>query len=254
MVLPGRGEPLSTAQRALSGHQRAQSAPLDGAGMAHITRTRSVIVLLVVVGIVVGIAAATIVVPGTKIADAEARPATAPVVPAAPVILTPEYGELITWAFDAYAAAGLPLIDVRVGVYDDETSCGEGRKGYHYVGDDGVSVVLVCALHKAPRLQERSRRHVLLHELAHAWTEQQLTQTDKDRFLAARELSVWSDGETAWGHLGAEHAAEIIAWNISEAPYLPHPELTDSGCDGFTIGYVILTGHPAPPNRNPICS
>lgn len=171
-----------------------------------------------------------------------------------PVILTPDYGVIVSWALDLYADAGLELTDIEVGIYDDQDVCGEGRTGLHRQRDDGyTSVVLVCAIHDVPRIQERSRRHVLLHELAHAWAERHLSEATKQEFLAFRGLEAWSDNGTEWGALGAEHAAEIIAWNIADRPYLPHVELTDRTCDGLAAGYPILTGRQAPHVQLPIC-
>jgi hypothetical protein len=171
-----------------------------------------------------------------------------------PVVLTPECEALINEVVGMYEAAGLQLRNVEIGIYDDPAECGEGRQGFHRVREDGISVVAVCADHDVPRLRVRTRRHVLIHELGHAWAEQHLSGPDKERFLAVRGLEVWSAAGTEWGECGAEHAAEIIAWNISVDAYLPHPELSDRRCSGFREGYEVLTGKPSPPNRIPTCT
>jgi len=149
----------------------------------------------------------------------------------------------------------LPLANVDIGVYDNQSACGDGRRGLHQLAEHGArSLVLVCALHDSPRHQEGSRRHVLLHELAHVWAEQNLSQAQKQDFLLVRGLTVWSGSEAGWGELGAEHAAEILAWGVSEGPYLLHPELSDRSCDGFEAGHELLTGNAVSDDRLPTCS
>jgi len=85
-------------------------------------------------------------------------------------------------------------------------------------------------------------RKVVLHELAHAWSEGHLTAGDREEFLNIRDLRSWNSGEVPWGLRGNEQAAEIITWGLGEgeiAPMLPSP------VDAETLAslYEGLTGH-----------
>ena len=55
-----------------------------------------------------------------------------------------------------------------------------------------------------------------LHVLSHAWTHQNLDDADREAFLELRNLHYW-DEPARWFAMGAEHAAEIMAWGLLDA-------------------------------------
>ena len=201
----------------------------------HTTRTYKVILWT----IALGIAASSIVLPTPSSAAPAASPGTE-AVQAAPTTLTPEYHVLIDWAVDLFDQAGLDLGGVRIGIYDDPSAC-NGYRGFHVLGE-----VTVCAPNQNPSVQEAWRRHTLLHELAHAWADVNVSEQDRDAFVAERSAATWQNGDAAWEERGAEHAAEIIAWAVADYPVTPHISLADRTCESFTKGYVMLTGTQPP--------
>ena len=205
--------------------------------MAHTTRTT-----------ILSILAAGIIATAIPLADGdEADAGDDLVAPTAPVILTPEYADMIQWALDRYAEAGLDLPGVSVGVYDDPVVCGD-RRGFHKAG-----VVTVCALNPNPSTQQGWRRHTLLHELAHAWADLHLIDAQRRGFIELRGAATWRDRDKAWEDRATEHAAEIIAWAVADYPYYPHIGLTDRTCHSFTTGYRYLTGTQPPHGHTDHC-
>lgn len=168
---------------------------------------------------------------------------------AAPAILTPEHGDLIRWALERYEDAGLDLDGIAVGVFDDQTVCGEGRRGF-YVD----RTVTVCAVHERASTREAWRRHALLHELGHAWMDLHLDPVARARFMEARGVETWTGRDVPWEERGAEHAAETMTWAIDDTPAFPDVRLEDRTCDGLRSGYALLTGTPVPHGFEDHCS
>jgi hypothetical protein len=61
---------------------------------------------------------------------------------------------------------------------------------------------------------------VLLHELAHTWTQAHLTEQDRSEYVSAGGFESWNDKETVWSRRGSEHAADTIAWSLLEEPIM----------------------------------
>jgi hypothetical protein len=202
----------------------------------HTTLTRRIILSI----IVAGITASAIITPGPSLSVFPAGAAAAVADLTSPEVTTPEHSAVIEWAFDLFDQAGLDLGGVRVGIHDDPSAC-NGYRGLHIQGE-----VTVCALDENPSVQEAWRRHTLLHELAHAWADVNVSEQDREAFNTQRSAVTWQDADAPWEDRGAEHAAEIIAWAVADYAVYPHISLADRTCESFAEGYVTLTGTEAP--------
>ena len=117
--------------------------------------------------------------------------------------------KVVEWVLGRYALAGLapPAVEVRFYPFDPALEQCAGFPGF-YTFAGGKHRIDICGI------GERNRRQILLHELAHAWTFENLSEARRNAFLAARGLDAWNDGRVTWEQRGAEHAAEIIAWGL----------------------------------------
>ena len=67
-------------------------------------------------------------------------------------------------------------------------------------------------------------RDTVLHEMGHAWVDENVSATVRERFLRMRGLTAWNDQIVIWDERGFEHAAEIMAWALGNrfiAPGIP---------------------------------
>ena len=108
---------------------------------------------------------------------------------------------------------------------------------------------------RSARSQRNGReRHVLLHELAHAWTAFDLLPERRSAFQALRGFTYWLDYDhAAWSDNGGEQAAEIIAWGLNDhaAPTLA---IDHRICAELRAGYVALTGSNPIHGLTKVCS
>jgi hypothetical protein len=171
-----------------------------------------------------------------------------PETPVAPVSLTGEQLRLVMWAEGRFDEAGLELPEVRYVFYDNPEPCNWRRGRYH----PASGLVEICSFYE----------DTLIHELAHAWAEANLTVMDKEAFAASRGLANWNDPSSPWNERGTEHAAEVIAWGVEERNRLV-PSIGSDPSDAYRLptipnsnprelmaAYEILTGTP-PVLRDP---
>lgn len=59
-------------------------------------------------------------------------------------------------------------------------------------------------------------KHTLLHEYAHAWLDENVTQSTQAQFLDHAGLDRWSDWSDPWGERGMERAAQTIAFGLAD--------------------------------------
>jgi hypothetical protein len=81
----------------------------------------------------------------------------------------------------------------------------------------------------------------MLHEFAHAWTHENLTQGQLDAFLTMRGLQRWNEAGDEWAERGTEHAAEIITWGLNRRCD-PRHMLEGEGHGSLTTAFELLTG------------
>jgi len=139
---------------------------------------------------------------------------------------TPQAREMIAWAVDRFAAAGLQLPDLQIAF---PTYCSGKRALYHSSGP--VHGVDFC----------RIAKRTILHEFAHAWDDTS-GAVDRPAFMELRGVTVWFGGiDTPSDDQGAEHLAEIVSWGLmdggSTIPLIPN-----NSTDEMTAAFEMVTG------------
>src|SRR4051794_30484029 len=86
---------------------------------------------------------------------------------------------LVVWARDRFRAAGLAVPTSAVIFRDGLQACG-GFDGRYYPNADEV---VICVADSASTIVLRT---LVLHELSHAWTEHNLTDAARERFVELR--------------------------------------------------------------------
>jgi hypothetical protein len=162
--------------------------------------------------------------------------------------LTEQQLKEVTWARDRFHAAGLIPPSVRFVFHDDTRRC-RLRRGLF---NPNTRSIEICTMN----------RETLIHELAHAWIDANLSEEARATFTRHRGLTMWNDHSVPWEHRATEHAAEIIAWGVEEESRLvswieSHGHHTfrlltipDSTPEELAVSYQQLTGIPAHPDRS----
>jgi hypothetical protein len=148
-----------------------------------------------------------------------------------------EHERLARWAFGRYEHAGLGAPSVDIYFHPDTSGC-YGHLGAELGGRVDVCVVIVSEI----------ARGVLLHEMGHAWIDENVTTSVRERFLEMRGLSAWNDRSVIWDARGFEHGAEIIAWGVGTR-YIA-PTIPDRTPERLAAGWELLTGAALPHPRN----
>jgi hypothetical protein len=195
-------------------------------------RTRHTILTAVLV-----VVAATLGAAVSRVAAGE--PAAATDQPPAPRVvmtgMTPAERRATGETLSLFAQAGLALPSLEIRRHHDAEPC-DGYEGLHR-RHNAHSVIDICTATSGGYEQR-----MILHELGHAWTEHFLTDANKQAFQDLRGWTYWLDYRHAdWEDNGAEQAAEIIAWALSEDP-TPVIRIRPNGCEDLHDGYVALTG------------
>lgn len=156
---------------------------------------------------------------------------------------TPEEAAVIDWAEGQFATMGLELPDVAVVPLDNLTVCA-GRVGFYH---PGRMLIEMC----------RVDREDVLHELAHAWADHNLGDSDRAAFAEFRGVETWNGQDVAWEQRATEHAAETLVWALLERDTtVPWVEagvasrrlltIPDSSPEALSAAYEVLTGRPLP--------
>lgn len=143
----------------------------------------------------------------------------------------------VRWALGLFQQAALRLPPIDVVRHQSVKPC-FGRRAAH-TWDDGRSTIHICADDK-PSV----RRYRLLHEIAHAWDRQSLTEERRAAFLELRGLEEWrNDDPERWHERGAEHSAEIMVWGLIDRP-VRSIFISGTTCAELLAGYLVLVGSP----------
>ena len=201
--------------------------------------TRSTIIVTLLVG-----ALLTIFLP-----DADATAAVAPsftTTSKAPEAVDPIFAgeadeDAYTWTQDLLSAAGFAYPAVIIEFHRNDEACG-GVRGRTYFTNENLATIVVCATHTNPAVEETWRQRTLLHELAHAWVDQNVTEEELAAFTGMRGLTEWSSREVNWEHRATEHAAEIFMWGIQDGNYDIDFRIDGTSCGELSAGYELLTG------------
>ena len=89
---------------------------------------------------------------------------------------------------------------------------------------------------------------LLLHEMGHAWIDENVTDSVRERFLEMRGLRAWNETTVPWDDRGYEHGAEIIAWGLGNR-YMA-PSIPDRDPARLAAGFELLTATPVPNPKN----
>jgi hypothetical protein len=167
-------------------------------------------------------------------------PRTAPVVVGQGIRVfgaDPEHERLVRWAFGRYKHAGIDAPAVDVHFHADTSGC-YGHLGAELGGRVDVCVVIVSEI----------ARDVLLHEMGHAWIDENVSAPVRERFLEMRGLRAWNDQSVIWDARGFEHGAEIIAWGVGTR-YIA-PSIPDRDPERLAAGWELLTSAALPHPTN----
>jgi hypothetical protein len=149
---------------------------------------------------------------------------------------TPAQKVMARWAVERFTAGGMDLPSLEVRFHRTLTGCG-GRMGSYRDGEAAI-----CGTH----VNSISRR-TLLHEMAHAWVDANVSADLEARFLRLRQLETWNDHSVDWEERGTEHAAEIISWALDgQGTGTDRPSIPRRGPEELATAYALLTGLPLP--------
>ena len=119
---------------------------------------------------------------------------------------------------------------VEIHLHQDAAEC-KGNRGIYNAGSQRIDVCV-------------DERLVVLHEIAHAWNHENLSDAQRSEYVAIGDFGSWDEPETPWFDRGSEDAADTIAWALLEEP------ITSASPDGpiarRNAAFVFLTGSDAP--------
>ena len=133
-------------------------------------------------------------------------------------------------AVDRFQGNHLDLPDLEVRFSDDPAHC-HGHEGW-FNPRVAPMRVLVCG----------ELGFVITHELAHAWVAANLDVADRNRYMAARELTNWNDHDAPWTDRGTEDAAFMIQQNLM----MDNPRRWSATWVERADAYELLTGRTSP--------
>lgn len=119
--------------------------------------------------------------------------------------LAAEQQALVAQAMGRFEAHGLELPEVDFIFHDDLLVC-DGHKGRYH---SSTRTLEMCSMDPI----------TMLHELAHAWANESLSEAARQDFLRWRGLESWNDHDVPWDQRGTEHVAETIAWGLAVEPH-----------------------------------
>ena len=138
---------------------------------------------------------------------------------------TPAQIELFTDAMATFDAAGLELPPLVV-IFDID---GEACKGHPGLFTKGTpAVIQLCT----------EMRHIVLHELAHAWEWHSVEDPVRDDFVAEMGLPTWNSRDFAWEQRGVEEFADIVAAGLVLSNGSDNPTVVEKLCV-----FEEITGH-----------
>ena len=206
---------------------------------AHTTRT--------IAGL--GIVLATLLAPAVDTAPSDFGSTPAKPVPVIEVV---EVAEPVIFAFPedeaayanvlaAFTGAGFDAPTFLTRFHATADAC-KGYYGLHVKTADGTSTVNVCRTHERASFQQMARERTLMHEAAHVWVDQNVSDTQLAAFMELRGLSVWEGNAAEWSQLGAEHAAEILLWGMTDESRNINFSIPQDDTEELRTAYRILIG------------
>jgi len=135
--------------------------------------------------------------------------------------------------FERFETAGLRLPAISVSYHDTADGC-HGYLGHYAAAGSQLDMCNWGQSHIAPE-------NTLLHELAHAWSFEFLSEDARAAFVARRGLGNWDDRDVNWWLRGQEQAAEIVAWGLMDEPFRS-AYVNSERCTDLATAFELLTG------------
>lgn len=158
--------------------------------------------------------------------------------------MTEAQAGIVAEAVGLFEEAGYVLSErLAVSFHPSVEGC-KGNLGLFTI-ERGVPEARVCWTHEDPGVQRRIQLQGLVHELAHVWAHETLTDPLRDAFVEFVGAASWNDAGTEWGDRGTELAAELITWALLDPPVL-FADTDRLACGRWEAAYQLLTAMPAP--------
>jgi hypothetical protein len=142
---------------------------------------------------------------------------------------------LVSWALSRFEQAGMPspaVDSVAFTRFADYCEVARGRsipRPQTDASSPGAEVggwdVMVC-IDEGDVCRQRActsyavvPKFAVLHEFAHVWMQEHLTDDVRDAFTAMVGLEVWHDRSLPWAEQAVEWAASFIAWGLLDTKY-----------------------------------
>ena len=152
--------------------------------------------------------------------------------------LTAQEKEIVESAVGTFFDAGLLLpSDLTIAFHQISAPCEGAAAAYR----PAMQQISICSVHRDPVVANARQRRVLVHELAHAWTESFLEPQRKEAFLALRGAEAWRSPDLRWREQGTEQAADIITWGIFDRDIL-FLTIDNKSCEELDEAFRVLTG------------
>ena len=144
--------------------------------------------------------------------------------------------EMVDWALDRFAMAGLELPDRIAVTFDVSGRACDGSPGRCHP-EASIPEAIVCERDGTSAFRVNNRRITLLHELAHIWHWHRIDGwSDESRIVGG----VPGDGSVDWHDRTAERVAVVISWGLLETKR--RPVETDLHCAELYTMFEQLTG------------
>ncbi len=159
---------------------------------------------------------------------------------------TPLLEQVLQDALSRYTEANLAEPSFDAVIFEPSRQC-IGRSG-RLTQSEGVRNLYICLFESdlcpgvGPCLEPTlSVKGIVLHELAHAWTLDHVSDELEARFLKLIGLDVWQQDDLPWSEQGTEYSAEVIAWGLLDRPSRM-VRIGDPACEDLTAAFRLLTG------------
>jgi hypothetical protein len=165
---------------------------------------------------------------------------------------SPGLTEIVTWAGGRLRSAGLtPPELVSFTFQDPDVDLCAGITGQIVGGQ-----VTLCFNDRTACVDaqcsgwEPYAKDTLLHEVGHAWIDENVSPASREEFLRSTGLPTWDSTRYPWAERGCEIAAITFAWALMDEPFPLNARFGSMTCDQLAANYETLTGS-APPAHVP---
>lgn len=165
--------------------------------------------------------------------------------------LTAAQSDLVAATHERFSAAGLSVPSNVVPSFHDSTDACGGNLGL-FTTENGAPRVRICWSHENPGIELRLQEQVLVHELAHAWADENLDDTSRAAFVEFTGAGSWDRVATDWQDRGTERTADLITWALLD-PAVLFIDFADLSCHAWSAAFELLTDVSAPVTLTEAC-